>query len=96
MNLLLELIFGQVHRRLRRLGLLGSLVGMFLAVYVELPLVISSRMSQIDAIIRSVHAAIERGAKAARVEDKLSLPRARVSDLDTARSSPTHSRNSKK
>ncbi len=65
MSTLLEVLFDHANRRLRRLGLLGALLGLPLIVYVEIPVITAAARDEIQSVIRGITRnlqAHERGA----------------------------------
>jgi hypothetical protein len=54
MSTLLEMLFDRANRRLRRLGLLGALIGLPLIVYVEIPLITAAARDEIESVMRGV------------------------------------------
>lgn len=54
MSTILELLFDYANRRLRRLGLLGALIGLPLIVYVEIPVETAAIQTELHNIGRSV------------------------------------------
>jgi len=51
---LLEVLFDHANRRLRRLGLLGALIGLPLIVYVEIPVITAAARDEIQSVMRGV------------------------------------------
>jgi hypothetical protein len=54
MSTILEVLFDDANRRLRRLGLLGALIGLPLIVYVEIPAETAAIQTELHNIGRSV------------------------------------------
>lgn len=54
MSTLLEVLFDHANRRLRRLGLLGALIGLPLIVYVEIPVITTAAHDEIQSVMRRV------------------------------------------
>ena len=54
MSTILESLFDYANRRLRRLGLLGTLIGLPLIVYVEIPVEIAAIQTELHNIEQSV------------------------------------------
>jgi hypothetical protein len=54
MSTILEFIFDYANRRLRRLGLLGTLIGLPLIVYVEIPVETAAIQTELHNIEQSV------------------------------------------
>lgn len=54
MSTLLEVLFDQANRRLRRLGLLGALIGLPLIVYVEIPVITTATRDEIQMVMRGI------------------------------------------
>jgi hypothetical protein len=54
MSALLEVLFDHANRRLRRLGLLGALIGLPLIVYVEIPVITASTRNEIQGVMRGI------------------------------------------
>jgi hypothetical protein len=54
MSTLLEVLFDHANRRMRRLGLLGALIGLPLIVYVEIPVITTPARDEIQSVMRGV------------------------------------------
>jgi hypothetical protein len=54
MSTLLEVLFDHANRRLRRLGLVGALIGLPLIVYVEIPVITAAARDEIQSVMRGI------------------------------------------
>lgn len=71
MSTILEILFDYANRRLRRLGLLGTLIGLLLIVYVEIPAETAVTQTELHNIGRSVtHNLLERQQQIRAREDR--------------------------
>jgi hypothetical protein len=65
MGILWEVLFKAANRRLRRLGVLGALCGLLLALYVEIPVEVAGVQSEFQRIERSMLSTIRSNEQAA-------------------------------
>jgi len=65
-----ELLFERANRRLRRLGLLGVLVGLPLIIYIEIPVETAAVQSELQGIGRNVLRTIHANEQNARARER--------------------------